>query len=125
VRHRSSNDGALHQTGRLLPISDSLIASVMGSSYGAPRARQVLRKFNGPKPAPPGTARVKYHDTVILEIRRLKEQTGMMPKAISEHLAKLGIEITREEIIRILSYQTRGHLVPDEGADPYLPVKVQ
>jgi hypothetical protein len=100
------------------------MAAVLGTEYGQPTPRRQPRQFNGMTPVE-GPSRAKTQDSVILEIRRLKEQCQMMPAAIVEHLAGLDIAVDRVSVIRVLSYATRGHLVPDDGAPPYITTKNQ
>lgn len=111
------NDNAIHRQGTIMPFRQSLVDKVLGAP--APRAERKPRVFNGTHPVRLWT-KAKHTDAVMLEVRRLKEQAQMMPRDIVTHLAALDITATREDVIRICSYATRGHLVPDEGAAPYL-----
>jgi hypothetical protein len=117
---RRTNDGHGMQTGTLLPLRSSLIASVLGAAQATPRKRQAI-EWNGKNPVRPGQA--KHSDEVILEVRRLKEQKGVMPKAIAAQLTAAGHEISHEDVKRILCYAVRAHLVPAEGAAPYIAEK--
>lgn len=116
----SSKPGArgTHSIQQLMPIRRSLVAAVLGDDLGKPPERRPARDFSGPKPRVYRAG--KHPDAVVLEMRRLKEQCQMMPTPIVAHMAALGVTCTREEVMKILSYQTRGHLVPDEGAKPYI-----
>lgn len=117
---RRRNDGCGMQTGTLLPIRGSLVAAILGPSQATARKHKPLA-WNGKNPARPGQA--KHSDDVILEVRRLKEQCGMMPLAIAEHLLAMGHDVPHKDVVRICSYFVRGHLVPAEGAAPYLTAK--
>jgi hypothetical protein len=93
-------------------VRESLVSSVLGASYATPRKTKPV-KIQG---RPAG----KEPDHVILEIRRLYEQHGMSPMQIRQHLAGFGIDVSAERIGHIGRYATRSHLVPAEGAEPYL-----
>lgn len=62
----------------------------------------------------------KHTDNVVLEVRRLREQVKLSySKVVSELVAK-GIDINNKDVVRYASYATRGALVPDENAAPYV-----
>jgi hypothetical protein len=124
MRRSASNDGVLGSVGRILPVRASLVAAVMGADLGRANERREKRQFNGLHPVRDYT-KAKHPDNVILEIRRLKEQCQMMPSAIVIHMHQHGHPVTREDVVRILSYATRGYLVPDEGAASYLTKATQ
>ena len=63
----------------------------------------------------------KQADAVLLEIRRLREFEKMFPAQIVARLNELGIPLTKNRVIQIISYQTRAHLVPERRLRPYLP----
>ena len=111
------NDNSLHRQGTIMPFRQSLVDKILGAP--AARVKRKPRIFNGTHPVREWT-RPKHTDAVMLEVRRLKEQQHMMPRAIVSHLLDMDVHVTREDVIRICSYATRGHLVPDEGAAPYL-----
>jgi len=112
--------GTSSQLGRVLPgLSESLARAVLGDDYGKPRERRPIRLFNGKHPVQGrGDA---ANDALILEVRRLHEQTGMMPKRITSHLAERGHIKTQSWVNSTCNYYNRSFLVPAANADSYLP----
>jgi hypothetical protein len=54
----------------------------------------------------------KHADSVVLEVRRLKEQEGWTTRTILDHMNSLGHELTMTNMQQWISYITRAHLVP-------------
>lgn len=109
-RSRGGNGGSYNVSSVLPGISRRLADAVLGDPYA--------QKKEPPKAD--SRRRGKHPDNVVLEIRRLREQQAMMPMDIVNHLAGLGYQVPRVEVIRLLTYATRSHLVPEEGAAPYI-----
>ena len=94
----------------LIHIRQTLAAALTTATPRAPRQER-------PRPA------VKEDDWVILEARRLREVHGMSARAISTHLAALGVSMTINRVTNVIDYTTRAHLVPATGRrEPYTPV---
>lgn len=97
---------------RPLTIRDSLIAAVLGADYSTPR----VVKPQKAKTRPPS----KGSDEMVLEVRRLRELGGLAPSAIQAHMADLGYGLSLDRINQLIQYQTRSHLIPAQGAEPYI-----
>lgn len=105
----------------LFPVRRALLDAQPAEPKAPPRAPRI---FNGPKPratvraAQPGS----LPDWVVLEVRRLRESDGMMPKQIAVHMAGLGVDIETTQIHAIVYYTSRAHLVPaHRRREPYGP----
>jgi len=83
-----------------------------------------LRRTDIPPAAGAGRVRrvqhVKHPDGVVLEVRRLSEQAKLSRSKIVAELKTKGIEIDEKDVTRYATYATRGALVPDENAAPYI-----
>lgn len=83
-----------------------------------PVVRRVPRQFHSKRaikaPADP------RDDLLILEIRRLREQTNISLSEIHIIVTQFGFDRTQSWVYRTTQYHNRAHLVPAEGAEPYL-----
>lgn len=108
-KHKPSGGASIT---RRLPIRDSLVTAVLGADYSTPRKVTKIRKKGSSPPKGP--------DELILEIRRLHEQSGMQPVQIAKHLEAFGFDVPANRVRNICEYTTRAHLVPLQGASPYI-----
>lgn len=67
-----------------------------------------------------GKPKVKHEDRVVLEVRRLTEQQGVARSSVVALMQEKGIDINKDDVDRYCQYMTRGALVPDPDAKPYL-----
>lgn len=92
--------------------------SLMDAWVTAPKVRRELRQFHGKRavkaPVDP------RDDLLILEIRRLREQTNIKLRDIHIIVTQLGFHRTQNWVSQTTQYHNRSHLVPAEGAEPYL-----
>lgn len=116
MRGSTGTQVRLIRTG--LGIRPSLVAALTDFN-NEPRTRRPPRDFSGPKPAGK-TSPAKHADAIVLEVRRLHEQCGMGPTAVTRRIASLGIDITKADVNRYIDYQSRALLVPAPDAEPYL-----
>ena len=96
----------------------SLRRSLMDALGSEPMPRQAPRQFHGKRPVrPPADPR---DDLLILEIRRLYEQTNIKLRDIHIIVTQFGFHRTQNWVAQTTNYHNRAHLVPAEGAEPYL-----
>jgi len=118
TRRPRGNDG--HRTR----IEGPLIRGSLASAFiePPPPRKELLDSshFSGPKLRNKGAPPAKHPDEVVLEVRRLKEQCRMSRVDIVKALAALGIQASKDDVDRYVNYATRAHLVPAEGAEPYV-----
>lgn len=92
--------------------------SLMDACAGPPKVRRVARQFNSKRPVQaPADPR---DDLLILEIRRLREQLNIKLKDIHIIVTRLGFHRSLSWVSQTTYYHNRAHLVPAEGAPPYL-----
>lgn len=113
------------KVGHLLPISDSLIASVLGGAATPWRERSRTIPARGVAAAgkPRSNGRSKEPDAVILEARRLHEQEGMSYAQVAIHLQAHGHSVGKDRVASICNYTTRAQLIPAANAQPYIERK--
>lgn len=100
---------------RALPV---IRQSLLDSWVTEPKARREQRQFHSKRPVrPPADPR---EDLLILEIRRLREQTNTNLRDIHIIVTQLGFVRTPSWVATTIKYYNRSHLVPAEGAEPYL-----
>ena len=92
--------------------------SLMDAWVAAPRVRRELRQFHGKRPIKAPTD--PREDLLILEIRRLREQTNTKLRDIHIIVTQFGFDRTYDWVSKTTRYHNRAHLVPTEGAEPYL-----
>ena len=100
---------------RVLPAIRQSLMDAWAAPKKAPREpRQYHSKRPIKAPADPRA------DLLILEIRRLREQTNIKLKDIHIIVNQLGFSRTYNWVAQTINYHNRAHLIPTEGAEPYL-----
>lgn len=103
--------GYSYVQGRLLPINESLIRSVLASEPVPEKKPKKVRIYNGPKPRAVTSKPPKIPDDVVLGVRTMREVHGMTPKQLMEMF-----NLTNNQVESIIQYRYRVHLVPKELA---------
>jgi hypothetical protein len=108
------------RTSSLLPIRRGLVDHLLAQEVKlSKRADRPPTMYAGPKAYRPRPS--PYSDELILEVRRLREQRGMSAAAIAARMTARGYPLKPGTVTSMISYATRGHLIPAANADSYLP----
>ena len=102
-----------------LPIRRGLVECI-NRTNPVPLTRTDLQPTAGAARSRRGGYAKKHSDEVVLEVRRLYEQERIKTGGIVAILTSKGVSITAGDVGRYIDYQSRGALVPEPNASPYL-----
>jgi hypothetical protein len=115
-RRSRSNDGTPNRVSSIIPIDPRLRAKLEASLY-EPIVRRKLRVFHGPKPIR-GTSPVRFTDSQVLAIRKLREWWGLSALSIGR-LMGVGENI----VAPVVEWRNRLHLDPGPRPTPAPPIE--
>lgn len=102
-----------------LPIRRGLVECI-NRTNPTPLTRTDLKPTAGASRSRKVGCGAKHSDEVVLEVRRLYEQECIKTGGIIAILSSKGVSITTGDVGRYIDYKSRGALVPEPGAAPYL-----